>query len=194
MYKRSEHQYPRHIHMHTEWISCLLGDKCVAGMVIRKKINTHTQWTSVSLCLILSVSAAQLIHLQLSRLVKQVRGNVVLCQGLNPQSSPGYLQRVRSMVQGDPCRCLFLLLCETCVSSGKQVDAPAPGSTPSSSDPTWLPAEGRPPVFAVSLRPYGPSYTLKIGFKTQPCVLEITLHCYEFVLPNMFCEDTFCLV
>lgn len=56
----------------------------MAGMVIRKKINMRTQWTSVSLCFILSVSAARLIHLQLSRLVEQVRGNVVLRRGLNP--------------------------------------------------------------------------------------------------------------
>lgn len=62
-------------------------DECVAGMVTRKAINMHTQWTSVFLCFILSVSAAQLIHLQLSRLVEQVRGNVVLRRSLNPQSS-----------------------------------------------------------------------------------------------------------
>lgn len=33
---------------------CLLGDKCVAGMVIRKKINMHARCTSVSLCVSLS--------------------------------------------------------------------------------------------------------------------------------------------
>lgn len=42
----------------------------------------------LSLCLILSVSAARLIHLQLSRLVEQVRGNVVPCPSLNPLSGP----------------------------------------------------------------------------------------------------------
>lgn len=46
-----------HTHAHrVDW--CLLGDKCVAGMVIRKKINTHTQWTSVSL----SVSFSQYLQ------------------------------------------------------------------------------------------------------------------------------------
>lgn len=91
MYKRSEHQYPRHTRTQQHTLSvdgCLLGDECVAGMVIRKKINMRTQWPSVSLCLVLSVSAARLIHLQLSRLVEQVRGNVVLRRGLNPQSRP----------------------------------------------------------------------------------------------------------
>lgn len=72
-------------HTHAHIVDgCLLRDECVAGMVIRKEINMRTRWTSVSLCLFPSVSAAQLIHLQLSRLVKQVRGNAFL----NPQSGP----------------------------------------------------------------------------------------------------------
>lgn len=45
----------------------------MAGMVIRKKINTHIQCLPVSF----SISAARLIYLQLSRLVEEVRGNVV---------------------------------------------------------------------------------------------------------------------
>ena len=82
-----------HTHTHTQEHTlsvdgCLLGDECVADMVIRKKINMRTQWPSVSLRLVLSVSAARLIHLQLSGLVEQVRGNVVLRRGLNPQSGP----------------------------------------------------------------------------------------------------------
>lgn len=65
MYKRSAHPYRRHIqtHTHTRADWCLLGGKCVAGMVIRKKIDMHTRWTSVSLHLTASVSAARLIHL-----------------------------------------------------------------------------------------------------------------------------------
>lgn len=67
---------------------CLLGDKCAAGMVIRKEIDMRTQWTAISLGFILSVSAARLIHLQLSRLVEQVSGSVVRRRGHNPQSGP----------------------------------------------------------------------------------------------------------
>lgn len=55
-----------------------------------------------------------------------------------------------------------------CASSGKQADGPAPPSCSDSRPP--LPAEGRPPVFAVSLRPYGPGYT---------CSAELTLSCYK---------------
>lgn len=42
-------------------------------MVGRKKINMHIQCLTVSF----SVSAARLIHLQLSRLVEEVRGDAV---------------------------------------------------------------------------------------------------------------------
>lgn len=83
---------------------------------------------------------------------------------------------------------LSVALWGVCVSSGKQAGAPA--SRPSSSDPSWLPAEGEPPVFAVSLRPYGPgdspsaeqtlSYAtlplLKIGFDSR----LLCIKCYEY--------------
>lgn len=115
---------------HTQIVDrCLLGDECVAGMVIRKGINMHTQWTSVSLGFILSVSAARLIHLQLSRLVEQVRGNVVLRRGLNPQRGPaGCRGSDRWSRVTCPGVSVSLLLCKRVrvLSSGKQVDAPAP--------------------------------------------------------------------
>lgn len=74
------------------------------------------------------------------------------------------------------------------MSSGKQAGAPA--SRPSSSDPSWLPAEGEPPVFAVSLRPYGPgdspSAEQMLSYATLP-LLKIGLNfrmlcikCYEY--------------
>lgn len=71
-------------HTDSSWMS-MRRRVCEAGLVIRKAIDMTL---SGPLCFILSLSAARLIHLQLSRLVEQVKGNVVLRRGLNPQSSP----------------------------------------------------------------------------------------------------------
>lgn len=73
-----------HTHTRNSWMS-MRRRVCEAGLVIRKAINMTL---SGPLCFVLSLSAARLIHLQLSGLVEQVKGNVVLRRGLNPQSSP----------------------------------------------------------------------------------------------------------
>lgn len=150
--------------------SWLQGDECVPGLVIRKGINMHTLWTSVSFSCYVQHDWSTYNLAGLSNR----SGEMLHCiEASTPTAAQPAVEALINgagwPVQVSLSFSLPVALLE-CASSGKRVDGPAP---PSSSDSTLLllPAEGRPPVFAVSLRPYGPSYT---------CSAELTLSCYKY--------------
>lgn len=129
MNKRPEHQYTRHTNTHTQWMDVYKGMNVWQVWSLERR-SICTLGGPVFLCFILSVSAAQLIHLQLSWLVEQVRGNVVLRQCLNPQSGPagcaGFDQWSRVTRPGVSVSFALCCFVGACASFGKHVDAPAP--------------------------------------------------------------------
>lgn len=142
-------------HTHgVDW--CLLGDKCVAGMVIRKKINMHTRWTSC-----LSPFHCLSICSTIDPLIIKPACWTGQYRGLNAQSGPAACrmpdQWCRVTHAGvSACFCCFVgSVCPLANKLMLQL-------------PAQLHPAQTPPVFAVSLSPYGPSYTLKIGFHTPP--------------------------